>query len=283
MASAALSSPAFLRCGRWTLDLSKPHIAGIINVTPDSFSQTHHLLRPEDALAHAEQLVRDGAHLLDVGAESTRPGARIVPPAEEWTRLAPVLKELTRWDIPVAVDTRNPETMRLALALGVDMINDINALRSSAAREALAAAPDACVCLMHMRGTPQTMQQLTDYHDVVTEVCADLQAQLQCCLQAGIARERICLDPGFGFAKNAEQNWTLLRNLGKFTALGVPIYVGLSNKSMQQSVTGRPVTERLAGSLATMLFAAQCGAKIFRVHDVRASVDALKIWQHLHP
>lgn len=223
--------------------------------------------------------------MLDFGAESTRPDAAPVAPQEEWQRLQPVLHEVVRWQVAISVDTRHAQTMRHALDAGVDMINDVSGMTDPAARAAVAASPDVAVCVMHMRGTPQTMRALTQYEDVTAEVAQFLTEQTTRLSEAGVALPRICLDPGFGFAKTSEQNWRLLAELDRLRALlPAPLYVGLSRKSMLQAVTGRTEPQqRLAGSLALALAAVERGALFLRVHDVAATLDALKVWQHLPP
>jgi len=249
---------------------------GVVNVTPDSFSDGGRFLDPAAAIAHAYQLIEEGADLLDVGAESSRPGAAVVTAHEELRRLLPVLQGLRNAAVPVSVDTTKPEVMRAALAEGASMINDINALRAPAAFAAVAGT-DAAVCLMHMQGAPDSMQQHPTYADVVAEVKAFLQERVRAATDAGIARERIAIDPGFGFGKTLEHNLVLLRHLREFAALGLPLLVGWSRKSSLGKITGKPAGDRLAASIATALIAAQNGARILRVHDVAATRDALSV------
>lgn len=266
-----------LRCGRFSLSLERPLIMGVVNVTPDSFSDGGRYLAPERAIAHARQLVTEGAELLDIGAESTRPGAGSVTAEEEWARLAPVLEGVVSLGVPISVDTSKPEVMRRAVAAGAAMINDVMALRTQGALEA-AAASDAAVCLMHMQGEPRTMQQDPHYGDVVREVVDFLRERVEACEKAGIGRERIVLDPGFGFGKTLEHNLTLLRRLDRVAGLGLPVLAGLSRKSTLGKITGRGENERVFASVAAALLAVQKGAKIVRVHDVAATKDALAVW-----
>jgi dihydropteroate synthase len=249
---------------------------GIVNVTPDSFSDGgQHFMRAA-ALEHAQQLIVEGADMLDVGGESTRPGARPVGIQEELDRVLPVIEGLRGLPVPVSIDTFKPEVMRAAISAGADMVNDINALQDAAAMHALAAS-QAGVCLMHKQGNPQTMQQQPEYQDVVAEVCAFLGERSAAAEAAGVERDRIVIDPGFGFGKTLAHNLALLQRLNELTALGVPVLVGLSRKSMLGALTGQEVAQRLPASVAAALIAVQRGANIVRVHDVRATVDALKI------
>lgn len=250
---------------------------GVVNVTPDSFSDGGRFLDPAAAIAHAHKLIEEGADLVDIGAESSRPGAAAVVSAdEELRRLLPVLQGLRDAPVPVSVDTIKPQVMRAALAEGAGMINDINALRAPGAVAAVAGS-DAAVCLMHMQGTPGTMQQHPSYADVVAEVKAFLQERVGAARAAGIAAERIVIDPGFGFGKTLEHNLELLRHLREFDALGVPLLAGWSRKSSLGKITGKPTADRLAASIAAALIAAQNGARILRVHDVAATRDALAV------
>jgi dihydropteroate synthase len=251
---------------------------GVLNVTPDSFSDGGRFFGHEAALARARRLIEEGADLVDVGAESSRPGAAPVSEAEELARLMPVLEGLRGAAVPVSVDTRRPAVMRAALAAGASMINDIEALEAPGAIEAVAASGCA-VCLMHKKGDPATMQSNPAYADVVAEVKAYLAARIAAAEAGGIGRERIVADPGFGFGKTAAHNLELLGRLGELALLGVPIAAGWSRKSTLGAITGRPVGERLAASLAAALLAAQGGATILRVHDVGETRDALAVWQ----
>lgn len=266
-----------LRCGSHVLDLSRPRVMGIVNVTPDSFSDGGRHLDRERALAHARRLRDEGADIIDVGGESTRPGAAPVPDAEEMDRVVPIVEALAAEGALVSIDTMKPAIMRAAVAAGAAMINDVRALQEPDALEA-ASATSAAVCLMHMRGTPRTMQQDTHYDDVVGEVRAFLAARAQACEAAGIARDRIAIDPGFGFAKTAAQGFRLLNELHALVALGYPVVSGWSRKSALGRVTGRPADERLAASLAAAMGAVARGAAVVRVHDVRETVDALNVW-----
>jgi dihydropteroate synthase len=257
--------------------MSRPLVMGIVNVTPDSFSDGgRHLLR-DAAIAHAHQLIAEGADILDIGGESTRPGALTISVQEELDRVLPVIEGLRGVAIPLSIDTCKPEVMRAALEAGVKILNDINALQNSEALAALVAS-DAAVCLMHKQGQSQTMQIEPYYDDVLAEVIAFLGSRIDAVEAAGVARNRIMIDPGFGFGKTLEHNLDLLRNLEKFAVLGVPLLAGLSRKSMLGKITGREVNDRLAGSVTAALLAVQRGASIVRVHDVQATCDALKIW-----
>jgi dihydropteroate synthase len=266
-----------LVCGRFRLGLDRPLVMGVVNVTPDSFSDGGQFLDPGLALVHARRLIEEGADLLDIGGESSRPGAEAVPAEEELRRIMPVLEGLRDAPVPVAVDTVKPEVMHAALGAGAAMINDISALRAPGA-VAVAAASDAAVCLMHMRGEPRTMQADPSYGDVVVEVGAFLKQRVAAVEAAGIARERIVIDPGFGFGKKAQHNLTLLRRLAEISALGYPVLAGLSRKSTLGGITGRPPAERSAASVAAALLAVEGGARIVRVHDVAATKDALAVW-----
>jgi dihydropteroate synthase len=269
---------AQFQCGRFRLLLDRPLIMGVVNITPDSFSDGGRFLDPAAAIAQAHKLVEDGADLVDLGAESSRPGAALVSAEDELHRLLPVLRQLRDLPVPVSVDTIKPEVMRAALGEGASMINDINALRSPGAIAAIAAA-DAAVCLMHMQGTPGTMQQHPCYDDVVAEVKAFLHERIEAVCSAGIARQRIVIDPGFGFGKTLEHNLELLRHLREFEMLGAPLLAGWSRKSSLGKITGKPADERLAASIAAALIAVQNGARIVRVHDVAQTRDALAVLQ----
>ncbi len=274
---------SLLRCGKRNLDLSRPAVMGILNTTPDSFSDGGQLQRDgaldlDSALARARDMVAAGADILDIGGESTRPGAEPVSVAEELRRVIPLVAAINReLDVVISVDTSTPEVMHEAAAAGAGLINDVRALQRKGAMEA-AAATGLPVCLMHMRGEPKTMQQHTDYQAVVADVLDYLMARADEARQAGIPADRILLDPGFGFAKSLEQNLSLVRHLPELVKKGYPILVGMSRKSMLGAITGRDVDQRLAGSLALALLAAQSGAKIIRVHDVRETVDVLRVW-----
>ena len=265
-----------LHCGNFQLKLSRPLVMGIINVTPDSFSDGGLHLDLEAALAHARQLIDEGADILDIGGESTRPGALPVSMQQELARVLPVIEGLHGVSVPISVDTSKPKVMREAIAAGVQMVNDINALSDVAAMDAIASS-DVAVCLMHKQGDPQTMQAQPQYQNVVTDVADYLCKRIAAAEAAGIQRNRIVIDPGFCFGKTLEHNLALLRELGKLAELGVPVLAGLSRKSMLGALTGQEVWQRLPASIAAALIAVQRGAAIVRVHDVRATVDALKI------
>ncbi|CAG0965843.1 dihydropteroate synthase [Burkholderiales bacterium] len=267
-----------LRCGRFVFRPCRPLVMGVLNVTPDSFSDGGRYAGFDAALAQAQALIEEGADLLDIGGESTRPGAREVSVEEELRRVLPLVQALARGNLAVSVDTRKPEVMRAAIEAGAAMINDVFALRAEGALEALAAS-DAAICLMHMQGEPDTMQRSPQYHEVAAEVRDFLHQRAATCVAAGVAKERIVLDPGFGFGKTLEHNLALLQNLGDLGRGEFAVLAGLSRKSMLGSITGRPVAERLAASLAAALAATAKGAAILRVHDVAATVDALKVWR----
>ncbi len=251
---------------------------GIVNVTPDSFSDGGRYADPARAVAHARQLVEEGADILDVGGESSRPGAQSVSVEEELRRVLPVIEALAGLGVPLSIDTVKPEVMRRAVAAGAAIINDIAALRTPGALEA-AAETGAAVCLMHMQGEPRTMQAAPRYRDVVAEVQGFLAQRVAAAQAAGIAHGRIIVDPGFGFGKRLEHNLALLRHLACFGDLGACVLVGLSRKSMLGELTGRKVSQRDTASVAAALLAAQNGAKILRVHDVASTRDALAVWQ----
>jgi dihydropteroate synthase len=257
-----------------------PLVLGIVNVTGDSFSDGGRFLDPARAIAHGARLRDDGAHVVDVGGESTRPGAAAVPAGEEMRRVIPVVEGLVREGVAVSVDTMKPEVMRAAITSGACAINDVNAFRAPGAIEAVADA-DVGVVAMHMQGTPATMQKEPRYDDVVAEVAAFLRERALSLEAAGVARERIVLDPGFGFGKTLEHNRMLFRGLPRIAALGYRVLAGVSRKRMIGDLTGREVGERTAGSVAAALLAVQNGASLVRVHDVRETVDALKVWMEL--
>jgi dihydropteroate synthase len=267
--------------GPHRLALDRPRVMGVLNVTPDSFFDGGRFLARDAALAHARSMLADGADILDIGGESTRPGAAPTEEADEIARVIPLIEalrsECAARGVPLCVDTRKPAVMRAAIAAGATLVNDVTALAAPGALEAVAAS-DAAVCLMHMRGEPATMQKAPHYDDVVAEVKDFLAQRAALCERAGIARERIVIDPGFGFGKTVGHNLTLLRRLGEIVALGFPVAVGASRKSTIGALTGREVGERTAGSLAAALAAVAHGAAIVRVHDVRETVDALKVW-----
>jgi dihydropteroate synthase len=263
-------------CGRFQLDLSSPRVMGIVNVTPDSFSDGGKFNRTDKAIAHAMQLIEEGADILDIGGESTRPGATPVPLEEELKRVLPVIEGLLQAGVPLSIDTYKPEVMRAAIDAGVDMVNDVRALQEAHALE-IVARSQVGVCLMHMQGLPQTMQLDPQYGDVVLEVTEFLSARLQLIEMAGISRDRILLDPGFGFGKRTAHNLTLLNHLSSLQSLGLPLLVGLSRKSVLGQVVGLNVDERLHASIAASVLSVIKGANIVRVHDVKPTVDALKV------
>ena len=265
------------QCGSFQFDLSRPLVMGIVNVTPDSFSDGGLHLQRDAALAHAQQLIAEGADILDIGGESTRPGARPVSVQQELDRVLPAIEGLRGAPVPISIDTCKPEVMQAAIAAGAQMVNDINALQDAAAMNAVAAS-NVAVCLMHKQGNPQTMQEQPHYQNVVAEVSAFLRDRIAAAEAAGIQRKRIVIDPGFGFGKTLAHNLALLHELKKLTELGVPVLAGLSRKSMLGGLTGQNVEQRLPASVAAALIAVQRGAAIVRVHDVRATVDALKVW-----
>lgn len=267
-----------LLCGRFELRLERPLVMGIVNLTPDSFSDGSLYLRADAAIAHARALVAEGADMLDLGAESTRPGAQPVSAEIELQRLLPVLEALRDAGVPLSVDTFKPEVMRGVLDAGADMINDIYGFRQPGALQAVTGSRCG-LCAMHMQGEPRTMQQAPQYHDVVAEVHGFLQERLDTLLGAGVNPARIALDPGFGFGKTAAQNYLLLNRLAELRIGRYPLLLGLSRKSMLGHVIGRQPAERLAGSIAAALAAVARGAEILRVHDVAATVDAVKIWK----
>ena len=268
-----------LDCAGRELRLDRTRIMGVVNVTPDSFSDGGAHADTDAAVAHGLRLAEEGADVLDVGGESTRPGAGEVPVEEELRRVVPVIERLAReCALPISVDSSKPEVMRAAVAAGAGMINDPFALRREGALDA-AAGLGVPVCLMHMQGTPQDMQDAPRYDDVVAEVHSFLAQRLFACEMAGIARKKLLVDPGFGFGKDLEHNLALLRQLSRFAELGVPVLAGLSRKGMIGTLTSRGIDERVHGSVAAALIAAQNGASIVRVHDVAATADALAIWR----
>lgn len=275
----------YLECGRYRFPLSgaqfKPVVMGILNVTPDSFSDGGQHLALDGAISHAEQMIRDGVDIIDIGGESSRPGAEALPLAQELERIMPVIYALRDCGKPLSIDTYKPEVMREAVLAGVDMINDIQGFRSVDARQAVAEG-NVGLCIMHMQSTPAVMQIQPQYQDVNAEVLDFLHRRIKELELLGVKRERICIDPGFGFGKTLEHNISMLRNVARFQrALGLPLLAGLSRKSMLGAITGKPVEQRLAGSLAAALAALTQGAKILRVHDVAETVDAIKVWQVL--
>jgi len=269
--------PTRLPCGNRVLDLAHTHVMGILNITPDSFSDGGRFSQRDAALRHAEAMVAAGATLIDVGGESTRPGARAVSPVEELERIGPVVEALSReLDVIISVDTSTPAVIRETARLGAGLINDVRSLRREGALDA-AAATGLPVCLMHMRGEPGDMQDNPQYEDLVGEVSAFLLERMEQCAAVGIPRERIILDPGFGFAKNLQHNLSLFKHMEALHALGRPLLVGVSRKSMIGQVLGRPVAERLSGGLALAAMAMVKGARILRVHDVAETVDVVRM------
>ena len=262
---------------RYSIDLSRPRVMGIVNVTPDSFSDGGRYASTRAALAHCEQLVAQGAHILDLGGESSRPGTPPVSLEEELARVLPVLREAVSLGVPVSVDTYKPEVMQQALEIGADIINDIWALRQPGARQVIAAHPSCGVCLMHMHGEPQTMQRTPMEGDAVPQVLSFLQQQAQALRGLGVEKARIVWDAGIGFGKTVEQNFALLAQQAQLLADGYPLLAGWSRKSSLGTVTGLPVNERLAPSLAAALMAAERGASVIRAHDVKETLAALAV------
>ena len=266
---------------RFRIDLRRPQVMGIVNVTPDSFSDGGHFADAKAAMAHCEALLRQRADILDIGGESTRPGAAAPGTDEELARIVPVLRHAVTLGVPVSVDTSEPRVMAAALDLGVDIINDVRALQRPGAMEVVAADRSAGICLVHMQGEPGSMQSAPDYRDAVADVIAFLGARRDVALASGIASDRIVLDPGIGFGKTVEHNLALLARQRELMVLGSSVLVGWSRKSTLGVVTGRPIGERQAASVAAAVLAVERGARIVRVHDVRQTVDALKVWTAL--
>ncbi len=264
---------------RFLIPLDRPLVMGIVNVTPDSFSDGGDFVDPKAAAAHCEQLVAEGAAILDIGGESTRPGARQPSIDEELARVLPVVREAVKLGVAVSVDTSRADVMAAALDAGADIINDVRALQLPGALAAVARHPSAGICLMHMQGEPDTMQTAPRYIDVVDEVATFLRERCTQLRAAGIDAQRIVVDPGIGFGKTPPQNLMLLRRQRDLLDIGYPVLAGWSRKSTLGQITGRPVDGRLAASIAASLIAAQQGASILRVHDVAATVDALRVWQ----
>lgn len=269
-----------LRCGKHALTLKRPLIMGVVNVTPDSFFDGGRFLDAAQATAQAYRLIDEGADIVDVGGESTRPGSSPVALDEERRRVLPVLEALRGCGVPVSVDTQKPQLMLEAIAAGADMVNDINAFQAPGALAAVGGS-SAALCFMHKRGDPRTMQEDPRYDDVTAEVRAFLVERLAAAERVGIERDRLVIDPGFGFGKTFEHNLALLRGLGGFATLGVPVLAGLSRKSMLGRITGRDAGERVFASVAAALIAVRNGASIVRVHDVGATRDALAVWRAL--
>ncbi len=268
----------FWQTTRFRIDLRRPQVMGIVNVTPDSFSDGGRLAGTMAAIRHCEQLLAQGADILDIGGESTRPGAAPVSLDEELARVLPVLDAALTLGCPVSIDTSKPAVMRAVLARGADIVNDINALQTPGALDALARHSSCGICLMHMRGDPRTMQRWPQYDDVLREVGEFLEERLRACLARGVEIERIVLDPGIGFGKSVAHNLDLLRRQRELLSLGRPLLVGWSRKSTLGAITGRDISQRQAASVAAALAAVQSGACIVRVHDVAATIDALKVW-----
>ena len=273
----------YLQCGRFRLTIDgpgfRPLVMGVLNLTPDSFSDGGRFASLDAAITQAEHMIEAGVDIIDIGGESTRPGSDPVSVDEELRRVMPAIFALRDCGKPLSIDTRRTEVMREAVATGVDMVNDISGFRAEGGLSLLRDS-DCALCIMHMQGEPQTMQQDPHYSDVVAEVSDFLAAQAQAALDAGISRRQLCVDPGFGFGKTLEHNLRLLARLGQMQkSLGLPVLTGLSRKGMIGTLTGKPVGERMAGSVAAALFAVEQGARIVRVHDVPETVDALRVWQ----
>ncbi len=273
-----------LDCGQFKLDLTKPRVMGILNVTPDSFSDGGHYSQTDSAVQHALSLIDEGADILDIGGESTRPNATSVSLQQELDRVIPVIEALVshQINIPISIDTYKPAVMRAAIAAGASIVNDVRALQEEGAIAAVADT-NVGVCLMHMQGTPQTMQDNPSYVDVVEEVGVFLAERVAACQQAGIATNRLLIDPGFGFGKTRTHNITLVQELDKLMKFGLPILVGLSRKSILGQMTGHDVDARLYASVAAAVISAMKGAHIVRVHDVKATVEALKVVAAIAP
>ncbi|CAM4373149.1 dihydropteroate synthase [Acinetobacter dispersus] len=267
-----------LQCGRFKLDLSQPHVMGILNVTPDSFSDGGQHHQKDQAIKHALKMVEDGATIIDIGGESTRPNASAVELAEEIRRVIPVVEALSTYDVIMSIDTSQPEVMRAAVQAGAHIWNDVRALTRPQALET-AAELNIPVVLMHMRGEPTNMNQLDQYEDVTEDVIYELQQRLDQAIAVGVKAEHIIIDPGFGFAKNAQQNFQLLNEFWKLNRMGYPILSGLSRKRfIGEALNGVPAQERAVGSVTGHLLSIQQGASIVRAHDVKATRDAIKVW-----
>ena len=274
---------AVLDCRGRIVDLGRAAVMGVLNITPDSFSDGGVFIEADKAVQHAVEMVQQGAAIVDIGGESTRPGAAAVSAQEEMDRVLPVIEAIIpEISVPVSIDTSKPEVMRAAIDAGAGLVNDVNALQANGALEA-ASELGAAVCLMHMRGEPRTMQENPQYSDVVAEVREFLHARIEAAITAGITRKKIVIDPGFGFGKTLDHNLVLLRELRQLQALGVPVLAGLSRKSMIGMALGLPVEQRLHASVALALIAVQNGAKIVRVHDVAATVEAIRMWEAVYP
>lgn len=277
--------PTTWRCGRFLFDFSKrqrPIVMGILNATPDSFSDGGKFRTPKDAIAQAEFMIKNGVDLIDIGGESTRPGAEPVSLQEELDRVMPVIESLRDCGVPLSIDTYKAQTMRQALSAGVDCVNDIWALRQEGSIEAVLESSQCGIVLMHMQRDPLTMQFNPEYRDVVAEVLQFLQERASLLLSKGVDQSRIAIDPGFGFGKSLEHNLKMLNKFASFSSLGYPVLAGISRKSMIGKVTGKDTNERVAPSIAAAIMAADRGARIVRVHDVPETVDALKLWEAVH-
>ena len=266
------------QAGRFQLNLRHPIVMGIVNVTPDSFSDGGLHGNALSAMAHCEKLLKDGAQVLDIGGESSRPGAPELTAAEEWSRIGELIRDAISLNVPISIDTYKPETMAKALDLGADIINDIRALQEPGALEAVSQHPSCGVCLMHMQGKPDSMQVAPQYQDPVLEVKYFLEERAHALVSKGVAKSRITLDPGYCFGKTPEHNLSLLQRQREILELGFPLLIGWSRKSTIGVITGRPVEQRLAGSLAAALASIQNGARVIRVHDVAETVDVIKVW-----
>jgi dihydropteroate synthase len=274
--------PTTWRCGRFLFDFNKrkrPIVMGILNATPDSFSDGGKFRSAKDALVQAEHMIANGVDLIDIGGESTRPGAEPVPLQEELDRVLPVIEGLKDCGVPLSIDTYKAETMRQALIAGVDCINDIWALRQEGAMKTVLESQTCGIVLMHMQRDPLTMQFNPEYHNVIEEVMQFLRQQATLLTEQGMGVERIAIDPGFGFGKSLDHNLHMLANFDQFSKLGFPVLAGISRKSMLGKVTGKETNERISASVAAAIMAADRGAKIIRVHDVPETVDALKLWE----
>lgn len=278
-APSRITVSLFWQTARFTLDLGpRPLVMGIVNATPDSFSDGGRHATAAQACSHCDQLIAQGADILDIGGESTRPGSQMPPVEVELERVLPVVRHAVSLGVPVSVDTSRAEVMAAALDAGADIVNDVRALRWGGAMSVVAGHPRAGVCLMHMQGEPATMQASAQYEDVLAEVSSFLSSRMNDALLAGIARERIVLDPGYGFGKSFEHNLTLFRQQGALRSLGRPVLVGWSRKGTLGQITGQPIDQRMPASVGAALAAVALGARIVRVHDVGATVDALKVW-----
>ena len=269
----------FWQTSRHRIDLALPRVMGIVNLTPDSFSDGGRFDTVGAALAHCESLIRDGADILDLGGESSRPGAQPLSWQDEWQRVQPVLQAALTLGCPISLDTTKPQLMERALAMGVDIVNDIHALQTPAAEAAVVSHPSCGVCLMHMQGQPQAMQVAPAYADVVREVRDFLSERIDALRCRSVAAQRIVIDPGIGFGKTVQHNVELLRRQSELLSLGRPLLVGWSRKSALGAITGKPTQDRIAASVAAALASVQRGARVVRVHDVAATVDALKVWR----